>query len=69
MANILKDAKTRNVIIIDARYPYEYEGGHISTGKTLTLIPTGYLRSSEVISLMASELTTLAGLGIHSEIL
>ena len=32
LANILKDSKTRNVIIIDARYPYEYEGGHISTG-------------------------------------
>jgi len=31
LANILKDSKTRNVIIIDARYPYEYEGGHIST--------------------------------------
>ena len=34
LANILKDSKTRNVIIIDARYPYEYEGGHISTGKS-----------------------------------
>ena len=67
MANILKDSKTRNVIIIDARYPYEYEGGHISTGKILTLIPTVDPRSPEVISLMSSELATVTGLGIYSK--
>ena len=28
----------QNVLIIDARYPYEYNGGHISTGIGLNIL-------------------------------